>query len=536
MASDSAIFQNRVPNQEFDLRRGLKMMKQKTVMLVAAVACLALLLGGVAVGLAVGQTTTREMGVVAAATAFTYQGRLDGEGGPANGAYDFEFRLYPAASGDDQVGPTVSHSGVVLNQGLFTVLLDFGANAFSGQARYLEIRVRPSGGGDFITLAPRQALTATPYAIYSQAAPWQGLIGVPDGFADGVDDDTLAGLTCSNGQVAKWDGSAWHCAADNDTTYAAGTGLVLAGNEFSAQGSPYGNVLVVAQSGGDFSSVQAALNSITDAGAANPYLVYVAPGVYTEQVTLKPYVTLAGAGEGVTILRWTGGSQHPVNGSGSATLVGADNAGLRHLSVVSEGTGQSYAVAIYNNHASPDITHVTAMALDGSNNLGVFNGDGSSPAMTHVTATATGGNFENRGVFNDGSSPTMLHVTATGSGGSFSVGVYNFSSSPMMTNVTAIASDGSNLTFGVYNSESSPTMTHVTVMATGGGFNRFGVHNVDSSPTIRDSLIEGVDYSISDSFIGTVKVANSQLIGPISSGLICFNNYDANLNPVNCPP
>jgi hypothetical protein len=72
-------------------------MNPKSVIFVAAVAGLALLLGGAAAGLAIGQTTTRETGIVAAGTAFTYQGRLDGEEGPANGAYDFEFRLYPAA-------------------------------------------------------------------------------------------------------------------------------------------------------------------------------------------------------------------------------------------------------------------------------------------------------------------------------------------------------------------------------------------------------------------------------------------------------
>jgi hypothetical protein len=38
---------------------------------------------------------------------------------------------------------------------------------------------------------------------------------------------------CTNGQVAKWNGTGWACAADNDTTYSAGTGLALSGTEFS---------------------------------------------------------------------------------------------------------------------------------------------------------------------------------------------------------------------------------------------------------------------------------------------------------------
>jgi hypothetical protein len=40
---------------------------------------------------------------------------------------------------------------------------------------------------------------------------------------------------CANGQLAKWNGSGWACAADNDTTYQAGTGLDLIGTTFSVE-------------------------------------------------------------------------------------------------------------------------------------------------------------------------------------------------------------------------------------------------------------------------------------------------------------
>ena len=40
--------------------------------------------------------------------------------------------------------------------------------------------------------------------------------------------------SCASGQVAKWNGSAWVCAADSDSTYTAGTGLDLSsGGAFS---------------------------------------------------------------------------------------------------------------------------------------------------------------------------------------------------------------------------------------------------------------------------------------------------------------
>jgi len=66
--------------------------------------------------------------------------------------------------------------------GLFTAPLDFGAGAFDGDARWLQIGVEGN------TLTPRQKLTATPYALFALAAPWSGLSGIPAGFDDGTDD------------------------------------------------------------------------------------------------------------------------------------------------------------------------------------------------------------------------------------------------------------------------------------------------------------------------------------------------------------
>jgi hypothetical protein len=187
-------------------------------------------------------------------TSFTYQGRLVIGGIPANGAYDFTFTLYDALNGGAQVGGTVTRSGVTVTDGLFTVQLDFGA-VFDGTALYLEIGVRPGSGGTYTTLAPRQALTATPYARYAAQSPWSGLVGVPPGFADGTDDGSIytagTGLflnatefsildsyrlpqSCANSQVPQWNGSAWICTDDSNsggdiTSVMVGTGLTGGG-------------------------------------------------------------------------------------------------------------------------------------------------------------------------------------------------------------------------------------------------------------------------------------------------------------------
>lgn len=126
----------------------------KNSMLIVCVAAIVFTLGETAQG----QTTE-----------FTYQGRLLSAGLPATGSVDFEFRLFDDVAVGTQVGPTVSLSAVSVNNGVFSVRLDFG-NQFPGAARFLEIRVRQVTDDFFTVLSPRQSITSAPYAIKSLTA------------------------------------------------------------------------------------------------------------------------------------------------------------------------------------------------------------------------------------------------------------------------------------------------------------------------------------------------------------------------------
>ena len=99
-------------------------------------------------------------------TAFIYQGSLNSGGVVANGSHDFEFALFDAVSGGAQLGSTITQNSVAVTNGSISVSVDFG-NQFPGASRFLEIRVRPSGGGAFTTLTPRQQITSTPYSVKS---------------------------------------------------------------------------------------------------------------------------------------------------------------------------------------------------------------------------------------------------------------------------------------------------------------------------------------------------------------------------------
>jgi hypothetical protein len=107
--------------------------------------------------------------VQAQTSAFTYQGKLTDMSAAANGNYDFTFRLFDAASDGTQIGTDVVLDNVQATNGIFTVNLDFGTNAFSnGAARFLEISVRTGAStGAFTTLSPRQQITSAPFSIKS---------------------------------------------------------------------------------------------------------------------------------------------------------------------------------------------------------------------------------------------------------------------------------------------------------------------------------------------------------------------------------
>lgn len=103
-------------------------------------------------------------------TAFTYQGRLNSSGAPANGLYDFRYKLYSDPSGVTQIGSNYLTSGIPVTNGLFTAAIDFGTGIFNGSNYWLEVDVRANGVGSYTPLTPLQAVTPAPYAIYAETA------------------------------------------------------------------------------------------------------------------------------------------------------------------------------------------------------------------------------------------------------------------------------------------------------------------------------------------------------------------------------
>ncbi len=104
------------------------------------------------------------------ATAFTYQGYLQGNDSSCDGLYDFQFRLYDAPTNGSQIGPLLQVVAVPVRNGLFAVALDFGEQALPGRTCWLHVGVQTNGATRVTSLSPRQAITPTPYALRAVAA------------------------------------------------------------------------------------------------------------------------------------------------------------------------------------------------------------------------------------------------------------------------------------------------------------------------------------------------------------------------------
>lgn len=176
------------------------------------------------------------------------------------GTLNMTFRLFSVPTGGTALW-SETQNGVKVDKGIFNVLLEsvypIPSSIFTGNPLWLQIQV----GSD--TLSPRKKLVSVGYAIKSELA----------------DSATYA----------------------DTASYAFTT-------------TAYAQVFTVALSGGDFTTINAALTACGSAGQANPYLIRVMPGHYGENITMIPFVRLQGAGKYVTYIEGS------VDGADSAAI------------------------------------------------------------------------------------------------------------------------------------------------------------------------------------------------------------------------
>jgi|GEM_PF-3567528 len=82
--------------------------------------------------------------------------------------------------------------------------------------------------------------------------------------------------------------------ATSDVAVFSGTGTSWVSRGLADVGLNPANVVTVAESGADYTTIQEAIDSISDAASTNTYTVFVYPGTYDEKITCKDYVSLVG--------------------------------------------------------------------------------------------------------------------------------------------------------------------------------------------------------------------------------------------------
>jgi hypothetical protein len=170
--------------------------------------------------------------------------------------YDLGFLLWDAAAGGSQVGSTISLPAVPVDNGIFAVGLDFGAEAFDNSGRWLEIVV------DGFTLSPRHAVTRSPYAVQTRG------IFVNNGGDVGI------GTTSPQQRVHIEDVEpALRVTATGDGPTSAGR-LQLQGGTFQSQFAPLGSVEFLDETG----ALRGLISGNKSGGSASQLSFGVVPG------------------------------------------------------------------------------------------------------------------------------------------------------------------------------------------------------------------------------------------------------------------
>jgi hypothetical protein len=408
-------------------------MKQKWI-IAFLIMVLALGLGELTLGRAAPENAPLEPQGSTAPTLVSYQGRVQVSGAPFTGTGYFKFAIVNNAgnttywSNDGTSGGSEPTAAVPLpvSNGLFTVLL-----------------------GDTSLEGMTQQLTASVFSGYDRYLRVWFRAGGSGAFTRLTPDTPIAAVPYAL--------QAQHAA-------------------------PPGNVVIVAKSNGDFTSIQAAINSITAASSGNPYLVWVGPGWYNETVTLKPYVHLQGAGQKVTFIQ--------AAASDGAVLTLSSDTSIHDLNVSNIGSGATNYGIYGNNVTDVQVSNVYVEAGGGgATNIAIGLKGNAQVTLENVTAFAgkTGG--DNIGLrvaaSPDGGPEVTVHGgTFTGSGGTNAYGIQvdgGLNTFLGAADVRAYGQDASHTNISLYNSDMATVVLQGGVFLASGGQYAYGIENYNAA-------------------------------------------------------
>ena len=178
---------------------------------------------------------------------------------------------------------------------------------------------------------------------------------------------------------------------------------------------PLANIVTVAKSNGDFNNPAAALASIGNATASNPYLVVIAPGVYnigSSQMIMKDYVDVTGSGRNSTFIVGSVGGMNSGSriGDAIALLVAANNSSLSDLTLENTySQGSEFSNGISVDQKSTSISNVDIKMSGSSDQIGLYLGGGLGEALISDVAIDVSNGGQNYGIQTHGQAQARLH-------------------------------------------------------------------------------------------------------------------------------
>lgn len=290
---------------------------------------------------------------------------------------------------------------------------------------------------------------------------------------DGRDSSAFLGATQKAADADLLDGQ--NASAFLGANQTAADSDLLDGMDSAAFQGAYERTVVVSPVGTPLQNGAAllqALASITDNSNTNPYLLKIEPGFYflgSTPLQMKTHVDIEGSGRLITSLQGDGG-----NAPGSATVLGAPNAEIRNLSVLT--FGGAYA---------------TGIRLTGNT------------IVSQVRVSTSAASVQNRGI-------EVL------SGVPFLFDVWVDASAPVNSNAYGVFSTG------------NPYMTDGFVRAIFGGTASYAIYVEDGQFTIDRSALLGTTDAIHEAGPSSlVLVGASRLQGGVAGSVACAQTYDS---------
>lgn len=375
------------------------------------------------------------------------------------------------------------------------------------------------------------------------------------------------------------------------------SGTVAAGNHNhdGIYQRKYGNVIVVATSGGEYDNPMDAINDINawcqDRSSSHSCLMKIMPGVYdvgASALNIPSYVGIEGAGADETVLTSSGSTTVHINYAEKVairdiTIENSATAGSTALqsdfstfsiknAVVksANAAGTSYKTAIFANLSDAVIDNVkvsvsgpasTSILLRG---IGIYYGSSARISNSEVTVgntdTVSGGTLEGISCASSTNSDSVVKISGTdvslsGAGinsrGIFAANSGNYVAKYDLDNVDVNVNGfgGSKSAFGLWVEKAAQGQGLIDINIRNSRFEASGQSTYFVSSTGGDSINVNAMYSdfVNNNtdtyaiFVGNgtnANVSTSRIAGNIfdqNSSISCFGNFDANNNPVTCP-